>query len=61
MKFTKKELLIRGTLLGLGVLLFGKMVFNLNVGHALAFALGAVTAEIALFTLYRFGIIIWRK
>jgi hypothetical protein len=61
MMFTKKELLVRGSILVIGVLLFGKLVFNLNISHALTFALGAVSCEIALFVLYRFGIIIWRK
>lgn len=60
-KFSKKELLLRGPVLLLGLLCVGYFTINLNVGLLLAMVLGGATWECILFVLFRYGIITWSR
>lgn len=61
MKFTKKELLVRGPILLIGLFLFGFYLIKLQLWDALQMLIGAGAWEVILFALFRYGIITWKK
>lgn len=61
MRFTKKEVLVRGILTLVIVLLLGYLLFNFNWWKFLLVVLGAAAWDTILFVLFRYDIITWKK